>query len=195
LSAEELETLPNFQRYLDEDGDGICYRTYPGEHPKGGFFTRGSGHNTAARYTEKADEYQDGMDRLTRKFETAKSLMPAPVQLSAGQPTTWGVVSFGSSDGAIREAIELLAEQGIHVDYMRVRAFPFDAEVQKFLDDHERIFVVEQNRDAQLRSLLSLELDVAKERLIPVLHYNGLPIDSPFVYRAVYEQVKQSAAA
>lgn len=135
------------------------------------------------------------MDRLTRKFDTAKGLVPLPVQLSAGQATTWGMVSFGSSDGAIREAIELLAEQGIHVDYMRVRAFPFGAEVQKFLDNHERIFVVEQNRDAQLRSLLTLELDVAKERLISVLHYNGLPIDSPFVYRAVYELVKQSAAA
>jgi len=195
LSADELEELPQFQRYLDVDGDGICYRTYPGDHPKGGYFTRGSGHNTAARYTEKADEYQEGMDRLTRKFDTAKSLVPAPVQLSAAQATTWGVISFGSSDGAIREAIELLAEQGIHADYMRVRSFPFGAEVQKFLDDHERIFVVEQNRDAQLRSLLSLELDVAKERLISVLHYNGLPIDSPFVYRAVYEQVKQSAAA
>lgn len=195
LDAEELEKLPRFQRYLDEDGDGICYRTYPGEHPKGGYFTRGSGHNEAARYTEKADEYQDCMERLTRKFDTAKGLVPASVQVSAGQATSWGVISLGSSDGAIREAIEQLVEQGIHVDYLRLRAFPFGAEVQRFLDDHERIFVVEQNRDAQLRSLLSLELDVAKQRLIPVLHYNGLPIDSPYVYRAVYEQVKQSAAA
>ena len=195
LSVEELEKLPQFERYLDTDGDGICYRTYPGDHPKGGYFTRGSGHNAAARYTERPEEYQECMERLVRKFETARSLVPESVVVGAGQPTVWGVISTGSSDGAIREAAELLAEKGILVDYLRVRAFPFGPEVQKFLDDHERVFVVEQNRDAQLRSLLCLELDVSKDRLIPVLHYNGLPIDTPTVYRAVYEQVKQSAAA
>ncbi len=195
LDAEALEQLPEFQRYLDQDGDGICYRTYPGVHPKGGYFTRGSGHSVAARYTENPDEYLAGMDRLTRKFETATALVPEPVLESAGQTTTWGVISIGSCDGAIREAAELLAEQGMFVDYLRLRAFPFGADVQTFLDDHERIFVVEQNRDAQLRSLLTLETDIAKERLISILHYSGVPIDCATVYTAIYEQVKQSAAA
>jgi 2-oxoglutarate/2-oxoacid ferredoxin oxidoreductase subunit alpha len=195
LDAEALEQTPQFQRYLDTDGDGICYRTYPGVHPKGGYFTRGSGHNVAARYTEKPDEYQDGMERLTRKFETATALVPEPVLESAAQTTTWGVISIGSCDGAIREAAELLAEQGMHVDYLRLRAFPFGADVQAFLDNHERIFVVEQNRDAQLRSLLILETDISKEQLISILHYSGVPIDCSTVYTAIYQQVKQSAAA
>jgi 2-oxoglutarate ferredoxin oxidoreductase subunit alpha len=195
LDADALEQLPQFQRYLDKDGDGICYRTYPGVHPKGAYFTRGSGHDVSARYTEKPDEYQDGMDRLTRKFETAIGLLPAPILHSAPQTTTWGVISIGSCDGAIRESAELLAEKGVHVDYLRLRAFPFGADVQTFLDSHERIFVVEQNRDAQLRSLLVLEMDVEKDRLISVLHYSGVPIDCATIYTAIYEQVKQSAAA
>jgi len=195
LDAEALEQLPRFLRYHDEDGDGICYRTYPGVHPKGGYFTRGSGHNEAARYTEKPDDYLDNMDRLTRKFETARQLLPEPVLLGAGQATTWGVISIGSCDGAVRESVECLSDKGIHIDYLRLRAFPFSAEVQAFLDNHERIFVVEQNRDAQLKSLLILEMNVAKERLISILHYSGVPIDSPTVYTAIYEQLKQSAAA
>jgi 2-oxoglutarate ferredoxin oxidoreductase subunit alpha len=195
LDAEALEQLPQFLRYRDDDGDGICYRTYPGVHPKGGYFTRGSGHNQAARYTEKSDEYQEVMDRLVRKFETATELVPEPVLLGAGQATTWGVISIGSCDGAIRETVELLSEKGVHVDYLRIRAFPFGADVQTFLDSHERVFVVEQNRDAQLKSLLSLEMDVAKDRLISILHYSGVPLDSPTVYKAVYDQIKQSAAA
>jgi len=195
LDAEELEKLPEFLRYRDVDGDGICYRTYPGVHPKGGYFTRGSGHNESARYTEKPDEYQQVMDRLTRKFETAANLIPEPVLLGAGQPTTWGVISIGSCDGAVRETVELLGEKGVYVDYLRIRAFPFGADVQAFLDNHERIFVVEQNRDAQLKSLLSLEMDVIKNRLFSVLHYSGIPVDCRTVYTAIYEQVKQSAAA
>jgi 2-oxoglutarate ferredoxin oxidoreductase subunit alpha len=195
LDADALEQLPQFQRYFDKDGDGICYRTYPGVHPKGAYFTRGSGHDVSARYTEKPDEYQDGMDRLTRKFETAIGLLPAPILHSAPQTTTWGVISLGSCDGAIRESVELLAEKGVHIDYLRPRAFPFGAELQAFLDSHERVFVVEQNRDAQLRSLLVLEMDVEKDRLISVLHYSGVPIDCATIYTAIYEQVKQSAAA
>jgi 2-oxoglutarate ferredoxin oxidoreductase subunit alpha len=195
LDADALEKLPQFLRYHDQDGDGICYRTYPGVHPRGGYFTRGSGHNEAARYTEKADEYQQVMDRLLRKFETASELVPESVSLAAGQSTTWGVISIGSCDGAIREAIELLRDKGVHADYLRIRAFPFGDEVQAFLDNHERIFVVEQNRDAQLKSLLTLETGVVKDRLISILHYSGLPLDSPTVYTAIYEQIKQSAAA
>ena len=195
LGAEELEKLPQFLRYHDEDGDGICYRTYPGVHPKGGYFTRGSGHNEAARYTEKADEYKSVMDRLTRKFETAKTLVPESILHDAGQATSWGVISIGSCDGAVREAIDLLDEKGIFVDYLRIVAFPFTEKVQSFLDSHERIFVVEQNRDAQLKSLMCQELDVAKDSLISVLHYSGVPLDSGTVYTAIYEQVRKSAAA
>lgn len=195
LDAEALEQLPQFLRYRDEDGDGICYRTYPGVHPKGGYFTRGSGHNQTARYTEKPEEYLEVMDRLTRKFETASGLVPESVLVRSGTATSWGVISIGGCDGAIREAIDLLSEKGVHVDYLRIRAFPFKEDVQAFLDSHERIFVVEQNRDAQLKSLLSLELDIEKDRLISVLHYNGVPIDVPTVYTAIYDQVRQSAAA
>jgi 2-oxoglutarate ferredoxin oxidoreductase subunit alpha len=195
LDAEALEKLPQFLRYHDVDGDGICYRTYPGVHPNGGYFTRGSGHNQAARYTEKPDEYQEVMDRLVRKFQTATELVPAPVALEATQPTSWGVITIGGCDGAVREALESLSEKGIHVDFLRIRAFPFGTDVQAFLDDHERIFVVEQNRDAQLKSLLSLEMDVAKDRLISILHYTGAPLDWPTVFTAIYDQIKQSAAA
>jgi 2-oxoglutarate ferredoxin oxidoreductase subunit alpha len=195
LDAEALQQLPRFLRYHDEDGDGICYRTYPGEHPMGGYFTRGSGHNQAARYSENPEDYQEVMDRLTRKFATASKLVPEPVLLDAPQTTRWGVISIGGCDGAIREAVEMLGEKGMHVDYLRILAFPFGTQVQSFLDNHERVFVVEQNRDAQLKSLLSLEMDVVKDRLISILHYNGLPMDSPTIYTAIYEQVKQSAAA
>ena len=135
------------------------------------------------------------MDRLTRKFATAAKLVPEPVLLGAGQATRWGVISIGSCDGAVREAVELLSEKGIYADYLRVRAFPFGTEVQAFLDNHERIFVVEQNRDAQLKSLLNIEMEVSKDRLISVLHYSGVPIGCTVVYAAIYEQVKQSAAA
>jgi 2-oxoglutarate ferredoxin oxidoreductase subunit alpha len=195
LDADALEKLPQFFRYQDQDGDGICHRTYPGVHPNGGYFTRGSGHNEAARYTEKPEEYQQVMDRLARKFETAAGLVPESILLGAGQATSWGVLSIGSCDGPVREAVELLSEKGIHVDYLRVRAFPFEPQVQAFLDNHERIFVVEQNRDAQLKALLTVEADVDKDCLISILHYNGMPLDSPTVYTAIYEQVKQSAAA
>jgi 2-oxoglutarate/2-oxoacid ferredoxin oxidoreductase subunit alpha len=195
LDADALEKLPQFLRYHDEDGDGICYRTYPGVHPTGGYFTRGSGHNEYARYTEKSDEYLQVVDRLTRKFETAAKLAPEAVLLSAAQATTWGVISIGSCDGAVRETVDLLNEKGLYVDYLRVRAFPFGEDVQAFLDNHERVFVVEQNRDAQLKSLLTLEMNVEKDRLFSILHYDGTPLDCPTVYTAIYEQVKQSAAA
>lgn len=195
LDAEALEKLPQFLRYHDEDGDGICHRTYPGVHPKGGYFTRGSGHNEAARYTEKPEEYQEVMERLSRKFRTATELVPAPVALDAAQSTPWGVITIGGCDGAVREAVENLSEKGVHIDYLRIRSFPFGGDVQAFLDAHERTFVVEQNRDAQLKSLLTLEMDIAKDRLISILHYSGAPLDWPSVFSAIFDQVKQSAAA
>lgn len=191
VSAEELERLPVFYRYQDKDGDGICYRSYPGVHPKGGYFTRGSGHNQYAGYTEDGREYQAVLDRLLRKWDTAVGLLPEPV-VHRRRGATAGVIAIGSSNGAVMEALAELPEP---MDYLRIRGFPFSPEVQKFLDAHEPVFVVEQNRDAQLRSLLSLESTVAKRKLVSILHYDGLPIASSHVLAGISEgRAKVSAA-
>ncbi|MGI9257742.1 MAG: 2-oxoacid:acceptor oxidoreductase subunit alpha [Gammaproteobacteria bacterium] len=190
LSAEELEEAEKFYRYLDSDGDGIPYRTYPGVHPKGAYFVRGSGHNKYGAYTEEADEYQEVVDRLCRKWETAAELIPDPVIRKSGKPTELAIVSVGSCDYAVTEAIEILSERGISLDYLRVKAFPFGSKVEAFLKNYERIFVVEQNRDAQLKSLLTLETDCPKERLTSVLNYSGLPIDC----RCIVDAIEQAAA-
>jgi 2-oxoglutarate ferredoxin oxidoreductase subunit alpha len=195
LGPEDLAKMDRFVRYLDVDGDGIAYRTLPGEDPKGAYFVRGSGHNRYGAYTENAEEYQDVMDRLLVKWQTAKTLMPDAVISKADRKTKLGIVAFGSSDGAVTEARDRLAEQGILVDYMRIRAFPFSAEVENFLRSHETIFVVEQNRDAQMRSLLMLEANDIADRLVSVLHYNGLPIPSDCVVHHVTEHVEKEAAA
>ncbi len=180
LTAEDLERLGNFARYRDVDGDSIGWRTLPGtRHPKAAYFTRGSGHNDAAGYTEKPDEYQAVMDRLARKFESARKLVPAPVVVKNGTSTI-GFIAFGSTDFAIRESLDQISKQyGKSVDYLRVRAYPFAHEIHDFVALHERVYVVEQNRDAQLASLLKLDLpadQVAKLRNI--LHYSGLPVDA-----------------
>ena len=195
LNAAQLEDLEAFHRYEDVDGDGICYRTLPGVHSKGAYFARGSGHNPRGHYTEDPVEYQQVLDRLTRKWSSAAELVPKPVLRSAGRASRLGIVAFGSSDSAVLEAVERLADRGLELDYLRVRAFPFGAEVQTFLDAHERIFVVEQNRDAQLKGLLSMETALDKDKLVSVLHYSGIPIDSGTVVDAVTEHQKQSAAA
>jgi 2-oxoglutarate/2-oxoacid ferredoxin oxidoreductase subunit alpha len=175
LSAEELTAIDKFYRYVDRDDDGITYRTLPGVHPKGAFFTRGSGHNQYGGYTEDSTEYQLVLDRLKRKFNTATKYVPKPELLGKGDSKI-GIVSVGSCDGAVREAIDVLARDKIHVDYLRVKAFPFTHEVEAFLSAHEVIFVVEQNRDAQLRSLLTLETAVEKSRLLSILSYSGFPM-------------------
>jgi 2-oxoglutarate ferredoxin oxidoreductase subunit alpha len=191
ISAEELERLPVFYRYQDKDGDGICYRTYPGVHPKGSYFTRGSGHNQYGGYTEDPTEYQAVLDRLLRKWHTAAKLVPEPVILKR-RGATAGIVAIGSSDGAVGEALDKLGEP---MDYMRIRGFPFGAEVQKFLDTHEPVFVVEQNRDAQLKSLLVLETNVAKRKLFSVLHYDGFPITASNVLAGISEALAKVSAA
>jgi 2-oxoglutarate ferredoxin oxidoreductase subunit alpha len=175
LSAEELAGLEKFHRYLDRDDDAITYRTLPGVSPKGAYFTRGSGHNQYGGYTEDSAEYQLVLDRLKRKFTTAARYVPKPVLLGSGDNKV-GIVSIGSCDGAVREAIDVLARQKIYVDYLRIKSFPFDLEVEAFLSAHSTIFVVEQNRDAQLRSLLTLETAVEKSKLQSILSYSGLPI-------------------
>jgi 2-oxoglutarate ferredoxin oxidoreductase subunit alpha len=187
--------LPSFHRYLDKDGDGIPYRTLPGEHPKGAYFLRGSGHNRLGGYTEDSDEYKEVVDRLRKKWDTAAEIVPEPVIRRSRKPAKWGIVSVGSCDAAVGEAMDRLAEKGIHVNYCRVKAFPFSKKVTRFLAQHEQIFVVEQNRDAQLKSLLILETDCPKEKLHSVLHYGGLPIDCRCIVQAVEQAAAKGEAA
>jgi 2-oxoglutarate ferredoxin oxidoreductase subunit alpha len=189
LGKEEIEKLEKFYRYFDKDGDGIAYRTLPGVHPKAAYFTRGSGHTQFGTYTEDSTEYQIVLDRLLRKWETARKLVPrAVIDATAGGDI--GIVSLGSCDGAVHEAIDILKTHGVRVNYMRVRAFPFAEDVERFLAAHETLFVVEQNRDAQFRSLLALETKVEKAKLRPLLHYSGLPISSSFIVEGVLAHVR-----
>jgi len=194
LSKEEIEALPKFHRYLDRDDDGIPYRTLPGVSPKGAYFTRGSGHNQYGGYTEDSAEYQMVLDRLARKFNRAKALVPPPV-IEATGTSSIGLVAIGSSRGAVNEARDILAKRGIPIDYMRIKAFPFTKEVEAFMASHEKVFVVEQNRDAQLRSLLTLETDVPKSKLHSILHYSGLPMTSKGIVDAVIAELGDARRA
>ncbi len=194
LSAEDLEGMDRFHRYLDVDGDGIAYRTLPGEHPKGAYFTRGSGHTKLGAYTEDADAYQEVVDRLLVKWETARSLVPEPV-IEYSKFNKSAILSFGSCDGAVKEALVKLKDKNIGLNYCRVKAFPFTDSVQDFIDQHERIYVVEQNRDAQLRTLLMLDIDTDPKKLISMLHYKGLPISADFVIERVLEEAAKGQAA
>ena len=180
LSKEELDKLGGFARYKDVDGDGIGWRTLPGtRHPKAAYFTRGSGHNESAGYTEKPDEYQAVVDRLARKFQGARKLVPAPVTVKNGTSRV-AFLAFGTTDFALRESMDQIKqEHGKDVDYMRIRAFPFAHEIHDFVASHDRVYVVEQNRDAQLASLLKLDLQPDQVvKLRSILNYNGLPIDA-----------------
>jgi 2-oxoglutarate ferredoxin oxidoreductase subunit alpha len=182
MTHDELEAGADFGRYKDVDGDGIPYRTYPGVHPsKGSYFTRGTSRNPYARYSEEGAVYVDNMQRLLRKFETAKSVIPAPIERAAKRTTSDGVIYFGSSTPSMHEALEALEAQGRHLDAMRVRGFPFSDEVYEFVAAHSRVFVVEQNRDAQLRTLLVNEGEIDPAKLVPVLHYDGTPITARFI--------------
>jgi 2-oxoglutarate ferredoxin oxidoreductase subunit alpha len=194
LTKEQIEALPRFHRYLDVDDDAIPYRTLPGVTPRGAYFTRGSGHNQYGGYTEDSAEYQFVLDRLLRKFHRAQTLVPGPVLEGPGDCDV-GLVAIGSSHGAAREAMDILSRYGITVDYMRIRAFPFTSEVEQFLASHKRIFVIEQNRDAQLRSLLVLETSVEKSRLSSILHYSGLPMTSKEIVEAVLAELGDSRRA
>ncbi len=179
-----LEEGFEFYRYLDVDGDGIPYRTYPGTHPtKGSFFTRGSGHNKYGGYTEKGPEYEENMERLLVKFRTAATLVPEAVIVDKGLPD--GVLYFGTTADPMPEALELLSKQGHALDEIRLRGFPFGEEVWEFIDSHERIFVVEQNRDAQMRSMLIIEGDINPAKLTSVTHYNGMPVTARYLVDAI----------
>jgi 2-oxoglutarate ferredoxin oxidoreductase subunit alpha len=186
MTAEELSAGRDFGRYLDVDGDGIAFRTYPGTHPtRGAFFTRGTSRDEYARYTEEGAAYQRNMERLLRKFETAKRYVPRPIRRDAAAPARLGAIYYGSTAPAMDEAVELLAAQGIALDLLRIRAFPFHEDVLNFVADHDSVFVVEQNRDAQLRTLLVTEGEIDPARLPRVLHYDGTPITARFIATAV----------
>jgi 2-oxoglutarate/2-oxoacid ferredoxin oxidoreductase subunit alpha len=186
MTAADLDAGKEFGRYLDVDGDGIPYRTYPGTHPsKGSFFTRGTSRDRYARYTEEGAPYADNMQRLIRKFETAKDLVPRPLQANAARPTKYGVIYYGSTAPAMDEAIHMIEARGQSLNRLRVRAFPFHSSVTSFVADHDFVFVVEQNRDAQLRSLIVNECGIDPIRLVPILHYDGTPITARFIARAI----------
>ena len=192
LGPAELDRIKTFYRYLDSDGDGIAARTLPGVDPRGAYFTRGSGHNRLGGYTEDADEYVEVMDRLDRKIQRAARAVPQPVVRTA-VGATMGLLTVGGCHAACWEALDLLAAEGIAVDYMRVRGFPFGEEVARFLDAHDVVFVVEQNRDAQLRSLLLLETGVASERLESVRYYGGFPMSAHHVISGVKAKLEKAA--
>ncbi|MDR3475911.1 MAG: 2-oxoacid:acceptor oxidoreductase subunit alpha [Devosia sp.] len=198
MTAADLEAGKKFGRYLDVDGDGIAYRTYPGTHPtKGAFFTRGTSKDSMARYSEEGSDYQENMERLLKKHHTARTLVPTAVLRNATEPTKLGAIYFGSTSPAMNEADELLLQQGITLDLLRVRGFPFGDEVADFIAAHDHVFVVEQNRDGQLRSLLINELEIDPARLGKVVHYDGTPITARFITGAIADRIagrQQSSA-
>lgn len=188
LDAEQLEKLGKFERYKDVDGDGIPYRTLPGtNHPLASYFTRGSGHTERATYTERPDDYQNLMDRLNRKFDTARKHVPAPV-VDVNPQAKVGLIAYGSSDVAVGESRDQLKLSNLPTSYLRVRALPFNEQLRKFVESHDRVYVIEQNRDAQMRDLLRLELPDLSMKLRSVKHYDGLPIDARFITDAILEQ-------
>ena len=193
-TAEDLEEMEAFYRYLDVDGDGIPYRTLPGQHPRGSYFTRGSGHTKLGAYTEDADEYQEVVDRLLTKWETARERVPEP-EIVYSKFNTAAILTVGSGHAACCEAMDRLSEQNVGLNYLRVRGFPFSDSVREFIDQHDVIYVVEQNRDAQLRAMLMLDLDADPKKLKPLLHYNGIPINAGFVVDSVLEEIAKGRAA
>ena len=182
LSAEDLDRLPKFGRYVDSDNDGICYRTIPGTHPnKGAFFTRGTSRDTYAVYTEDGDKYVENMERLLKKFETAKQYVPKPELLRKAGKNKHGIICVGTSTAAVQEALDILAAENIQLDALRIRAFPFNKDVDQFIAQHDKVFVVEQNRDAQLRSLLMIENKAPGDKLVSILNFDGMPLTARFV--------------
>ncbi len=190
LNKEELDAKKQkWGRYLDVDGDGICYRTYPGTHPnKGAYFTRGTSHNVYSGYTEDGGIYQEGMERLLIKWETARKLVPAPEIITTDQEKRFAIIHFGTSSHACGEALDILNEKGITLNSLRIKAFPFHDEIQTFLDQHDKVFIIEQNRDAQMRTLLIDDCNVPLDKLYSVLNYDGMPITAD----TIVEKIEQS---
>jgi 2-oxoglutarate ferredoxin oxidoreductase subunit alpha len=191
MSHAELESGLDFGRYLDVDGDGIAFRTLPGVHPdRGAYFTRGTSRDPYAHYSEEGPVYVANMNRLLKKFETAKQLIPKAVGRPAKRRTPHGAIYFGSTTPAMHEAFETLEAQGVHVDGLRVRGFPFGQEVMDFIEAHETVFVVEQNRDAQLRTLVMVEGGVDPAKLEPILGFDGNPITARFITDEILRRIR-----
>jgi 2-oxoglutarate ferredoxin oxidoreductase subunit alpha len=190
MSAEMLDAGVEFGRYKDFDGDGIPSRTLPATHPsKGAYFTRGTSRNPYAGYSEAGEDYMYNMQRLQKKFETAKKLVPQPVLTPAKSPARFGVIYYGSTTPSMHEALESLSHNNIHVNALRVRGFPFQDEIFDFVASHSKVFVVEQNRDAQLKTLLVNDAGINPANLISILHYDGTPITARFIQKEIAEVV------
>jgi len=190
MTYEMLEEGNEFARYLDVDGDAIGWRTLPGTHPsKGAYFTRGSSHNAYAKYSEEGLDYTANMQRLLRKFETAKGLVPAPLRRDAKLPTKTGAIYFGSTSPALLEALATLEKQGIHIDTLRIRAFPFADEIVDFVNTHDQVFLIEQNRDAQMRTLICNECAIDPTHINSILHYDGTPITARFIIKEIADRL------
>lgn len=192
LSAEQLETLDKFGRYLDSDNDGVPYRTIPGTHPtKGAFFTRGSSHDEYAVYSEDSPTYVRIMDRLIKKFETAKNLVPAPHFYQQENNSKNAVLFFGTTTQSAEEALDILKEKGFNFDAIQIKSFPFNDAVKTFIDTHDTVFVIEQNRDAQMRTLLINELEIHPKKLKKVLNFDGTPITADFIVNNIVADLSQ----
>jgi 2-oxoglutarate ferredoxin oxidoreductase subunit alpha len=188
MTSAMLEAGKDFGRYLDVDNDGIPYRTLPGTHPtKGSFFTRGTSRDRYAKYTEEGGPYADNMQRLLRKFDTAKGLVPRPMRRNAAgdKKARYGAIYYGSTAPAMDEAVPMIAARGMPLDMLRVRGFPFHQDVDDFIADHDFVFVVEQNRDSQLRTLITTECNIDPARLVPILHFDGTPITARFIAKSI----------
>ncbi len=196
MTAEELEAGKDFGRYKDVDGDGIAWRTLPGTHPtKGAYFTRGTTRDPYARYSERGPDYIYNMERLLRKFATAADMVPQPLFDKAPKKTKLGVIYFGSTSPAMKEGLDILNAEGIHLDAMRLRAFPFPASVEAFIEEHDQVYLVEQNRDAQMHSILVNELSIDPAKMIKVLHYDGTPITARFITDYIRTHLKAGASS
>jgi 2-oxoglutarate ferredoxin oxidoreductase subunit alpha len=196
LSAKQLDDIEDFARYADIDNDGVCYRTLPGTHPeKGAFFTRGTSRNTFAGYTEKSADYVENMQRLTKKFDHAITLVPQPEIKQSSPLASIGLIFFGTSSHAMAEARQQLKEHGLSIDTLRIRAFPFHQDIAKFVGDHQQVFVIEQNRDSQMRTLLSTELNIDPNKLNAIANFDGLPLTSRFVVDCVLTQLSKKQLA
>ena len=194
MDAAALEKIEKFGRYLDVDKDGITYRTLPGTHPsKGSFFTRGTSRDEYATYTEDSAAYQRNMDRLIRKWDTAKTMVPPPQMYQKKNQSKSGILFFGTSQYAAEEAMDVLKEEKIVVDAIRLKSFPFNKEVEDFINSHDTVFIIEQNRDAQMKSLLMIELQADPKKLISVLNYDGMPITADNILNQVKENLQSSS--